>query len=220
MIPLLLLAAALDYTHVPAIYCADFADCLARLPQGHIVATTVYLADIADYAPMNQVYERRFPGLKPARNTVAASLPRGMRMAINAVVYSGPATPRGLTPPNVRNIVPITPGILTPDKLFIAGILGRDSNSREIPATPAAQIDMCLTRLTNVLATAQLTPAHLDQLTIYHTARIPRELLETRLKLFFGPHLSPAITLLEVPALALGAQVGIHGVASTVHTGV
>jgi hypothetical protein len=65
-----------------------------------------------------------------------------------------------------------------------------------------------------------LTRAHLDQPTIFHTARIPRELLETRLTPYLRPQLSQAITMLEVPALALGVQVGVHGVASTLHTGV
>jgi len=209
-----------DYVQVPAIYCSEFKTCLDQLPQGKTVATTVFLKDIKDYPAMNAVYEKRFPGLKPARNTVSTDLPKGMRMGINAIIYTGAETPKGLTPPNTTNIVPITPGILTLGRLFIAGILGRDSNTGTIPSAPNDQIEMCLTRLTRVLATAQLDRSNLVQATLYHTAEIPRELIDTQLKLYFGSSPTIAITILEVPALALGANIGINGIAHFLHSGV
>jgi len=209
---LLLLTLAI-YHYVPGIECQDFKVCMDQLPKGKVVATTVFLADIADYAAMNKVYELYFPGLKPARNTVAVKLPPGIRMAINATIYDGPGEVRGLTPPNVTNIVPITPAISTPDRLFIAGILGRDSNSGQIPNTPQAQVDMCLTRLTKVLATASLNPSDMLQATVYHSAEIPRDLIDRSLKAYFGVKAIIALTILEVPALALGAKIGLNGVA-------
>jgi enamine deaminase RidA (YjgF/YER057c/UK114 family) len=217
---LLLAFVAAEYQHVGAVYCREFRDCMEQMPKGKIVATTVYLADIADYGAMNRVYEGYFPGLKPARNTVAVGLPPGMRMGINAIRYTGEAELRGLTPPNVTNIVPITPGIVTPDRLFIAGILGRDSNTGKVPETAEEQIAMCLGRLSNVLATAKLKPGDLAQASVYHSAAIPRELIETKLKLYFGPHPTVALTILEVPALALGANIGLNGIALFLHTGV
>lgn len=52
----------------------------------HVVKTTVFLADMADFAAMNAVYERHFEGHKPARSTVAVSgLPKGARVEIEAV---------------------------------------------------------------------------------------------------------------------------------------
>lgn len=208
-----LVLAAEHYQHVPSVECKEFRDCMEALPKGKFVATTVFLADIADYPAMNKVYEGYFPTLKPARNTVAVKLPQGIRMAINAVIYQGDAELRGLTPPGVTNLVPITPGILTPDRLFIAGILGRDSNSGTVPTAPQEQIDMCLARLTKVLATAQLKPGDLVQATVYHSEVVPRELVETSLARFLGPEPTIAVTILEVPALALGANVGLNGVA-------
>ena len=38
-----------------------------------VVKCTVMLADIDDYAAMNEIYVRYFPGAKPARSTFAAS---------------------------------------------------------------------------------------------------------------------------------------------------
>ena len=51
-----------------------------------VVRTTVYLRDMADFAAMNAVYARFFPGVPPARSTVAvAGLPRDARVEIDAI---------------------------------------------------------------------------------------------------------------------------------------
>jgi 2-iminobutanoate/2-iminopropanoate deaminase len=53
---------------------------------GHVVKTTVFLVDMADFALMNEVYAEFFGDHRPARSTVAvASLPRGARVEIEAV---------------------------------------------------------------------------------------------------------------------------------------
>jgi len=58
----------------------------AGLTLADVVKTTVYLADMADFAAMNEVYGRRFGTDPPARSTIAAaSLPRGARVEIEAV---------------------------------------------------------------------------------------------------------------------------------------
>ncbi len=51
-----------------------------------VVKTTVYLADLADVAAMNQVYGKRFAGTFPARSTVqVAALPRGARVEVEVL---------------------------------------------------------------------------------------------------------------------------------------
>jgi 2-iminobutanoate/2-iminopropanoate deaminase len=51
-----------------------------------VVKTTVYLADIADFPAMNEVYARHFGTHKPARSTVqAAALPKGARVEIDVI---------------------------------------------------------------------------------------------------------------------------------------
>jgi 2-iminobutanoate/2-iminopropanoate deaminase len=53
---------------------------------GQVVKTTVYLADMADFAAMNEGYARHFGGHRPARSTVqAAGLPKGARVEIDAI---------------------------------------------------------------------------------------------------------------------------------------
>lgn len=52
----------------------------------HIVKTTVFLQDMADFAAMNAVYAAFFGPNPPARSTVAvAGLPLGARVEIEAV---------------------------------------------------------------------------------------------------------------------------------------
>ena len=51
-----------------------------------VVKTTVYMADLSEFAQMNEVYGSYFSGEPPARSTVGvASLPRGARVEIEAV---------------------------------------------------------------------------------------------------------------------------------------
>jgi 2-iminobutanoate/2-iminopropanoate deaminase len=51
-----------------------------------VVQATVYLADIADYGEMNQVYAQYFPANPPARETVAVSgIVSGARVEISLI---------------------------------------------------------------------------------------------------------------------------------------
>lgn len=55
-----------------------------------VVKTTVFLADMSDFAAMNEVYGRYFKGDAPARATVeAARLPRDARVEIEAIALCG-----------------------------------------------------------------------------------------------------------------------------------
>ena len=52
----------------------------------HVVKTTVFLTNMADFAAFNAAYAPHFPSSPPARSTVAvAALPLGVRVEIEAV---------------------------------------------------------------------------------------------------------------------------------------
>jgi 2-iminobutanoate/2-iminopropanoate deaminase len=52
----------------------------------HVVRTTIFLADMDDFAAVNAIYGERFPHEPPARATVqAARLPRDARVEIDAI---------------------------------------------------------------------------------------------------------------------------------------
>ena len=50
-----------------------------------VTKTTVFLADLADFQAMNEVYAERFGSHKPARSTVGASLLRGAKVEIECI---------------------------------------------------------------------------------------------------------------------------------------
>ena len=62
----------------------------AGVSYSRVVKTTVYLADMGEFAAMNDVYATYFPAPAPARATIqAARLPRDVRVEIDLVAYLG-----------------------------------------------------------------------------------------------------------------------------------
>ncbi len=51
----------------------------------HVVKVTVFLADLSEFAAMNEVYAQFFGEAKPARSTVQAILPMGARLEVDAI---------------------------------------------------------------------------------------------------------------------------------------
>ena len=57
-----------------------------------VVKATVFLADMADFAAMNEVYGRAFGQHRPARSTVAVrTLPKNAKVEIDLVALAGGA---------------------------------------------------------------------------------------------------------------------------------
>lgn len=58
----------------------------AKMGPENVVKATVYLADMADFPRMNEVYGRYLGKEPPARSTIqAAALPKGARVEIDAI---------------------------------------------------------------------------------------------------------------------------------------
>jgi 2-iminobutanoate/2-iminopropanoate deaminase len=58
----------------------------AKMGPENVVKTTVYLADMADFPKMNEVYARFLGKHPPARSTIqAAGLPRGVQVEIDVI---------------------------------------------------------------------------------------------------------------------------------------
>jgi 2-iminobutanoate/2-iminopropanoate deaminase len=58
----------------------------AGMTLADVVKTTIFLADMADFAAVNEVYARFLPDPPPARSTVAvAALPKGGLVEIEAI---------------------------------------------------------------------------------------------------------------------------------------
>jgi 2-iminobutanoate/2-iminopropanoate deaminase len=62
----------------------------AGLGIGNVVKTTVFLADIADFAAVNEVYASHFIAPYPARSAVqVAALPKGGLVEVEAIALRG-----------------------------------------------------------------------------------------------------------------------------------
>ncbi len=62
----------------------------AGISFNRVVKTTVYLADMSEFAAMNEIYATYFPSPAPARATVqAARLPRDVKVEIDLIAYIG-----------------------------------------------------------------------------------------------------------------------------------
>jgi len=58
----------------------------AKMGPENVVKTTVFLADLKDFAKMNEVYARYLGKEPPARSTIqAAGLPRGVKVEIDVI---------------------------------------------------------------------------------------------------------------------------------------
>ncbi len=57
---------------------------------GEVAKTTIFLADMAEFAKVNEVYTKHLGNSRPARSTVAvAGLPRGVRVEIECIAKVG-----------------------------------------------------------------------------------------------------------------------------------
>jgi 2-iminobutanoate/2-iminopropanoate deaminase len=68
----------------------------------HVVRVGVFLADITDFAAMNEVYREFFPEDPPARTTVGVQLPR-IKIEIDCVALLRADKSRGRAP---RTVIP------------------------------------------------------------------------------------------------------------------
>ena len=58
----------------------------AKLGPENVVKTTLFLADMADFPKMNEVYARYLGAKPPARTTIAAlGLPKGVSVEIDVI---------------------------------------------------------------------------------------------------------------------------------------
>ena len=188
----------------------------AGLTMDHIVFSHTYYSDLQHYQTLNQIWPEYFQSsAPPARATIqVAAMPTGTPFEINAIAVRDRSQIRKIELPGSKSPVPLSPAILTGDRLWISGILGRNSDTGQIPSTPEAQVELAFDRLRRVLGAASLDYRHLIFLNIYVTSAMPEETLAKLLPKYIADRTNVAISTTHVPALPFGTAVGIHGVAT------
>ena len=183
----------------------------AGLTMDHIVYTHTYLTVMDNYAAMNAAYATFFKDPLPARSTMGVTrMPLDTPVEISAIAFRDKAGKRPLTLSGKGSSVPLSAGIVTPDRIFFSGILGRDSVTGVTPSKPTDQLAAALARLDAGLKAAKIDSSAVVHLNAYRTAAMDSALLERALRAKFP---GTAISFVEAGSLPFQVSVGITAVA-------
>ena len=101
---------------------------LEGIDLSHVVSVNVYLSDVRNYGPMNEVYRSFFTSDPPVRATVQADLPaQGALVQISLVAVRYGVNHKIIKPSELQSpALPYSWGVLVGDTLFISGATSRD----------------------------------------------------------------------------------------------
>jgi len=101
---------------------------LEGIDLSHVVSVNVYISDVRNYGPMNEIYRSFFTSDPPVRATVQADLPaHGALVQISLVAVRYGVNHEIIKPSELQSpALPYSWGVLVGDTLFIAGATSRD----------------------------------------------------------------------------------------------
>jgi len=134
----------------------------AGMDIGNLAWVQVYVTRPEDIAAMNDVYWKSIGANPPARTVlVAAGLPGGQKVQINAIAVAGSAKRQVITPAGWRQGPRTDPaGIQADDVLYISAQSGADPATGKLPTDYAAEVKQSLDNVGAVLKAANMTHAN------------------------------------------------------------
>jgi len=183
----------------------------AGLTMDHVVYTTVYLTDMAQYGEMNRAFAEFFGKIPPARAVLGVAGLTDPPIEINAVAVRSLSEMRPVYPPNYKSNEPFSPGILTHDRLFISAMPHEPGD--KVSDDSGAQVDFALDGLKAVVEAAGLDLGHVVFVNPFLTAQIPMRAMNEHYARRFEFGNTPARATIEVASLPNGAQIEYTGVA-------
>jgi len=134
----------------------------AGMEMGNLVWVQVYVTRLEDVAAMNDAYWKAIGSNPPARTVlVAAALPGGQKIQINAIAVASSAKRQVITPAGWPRGARIDPaGIQVDDVLYISAQSGADPATGKLPADYAAEVKQSLDNVGAVLKAANMTMAN------------------------------------------------------------
>jgi reactive intermediate/imine deaminase len=185
----------------------------AGLTMEHVVYMHVYMDNMQNFEAMNRTYASYFPKDPPARATQGGAPITGTPLEINAVAVADLTGKRVVPLPGYLAKEPLSPGILTHDRLFVSGMRGVELASGTVPQDPAKQVDLALDGMKAVLEAAGLSLAHMVFVNPYLTRNIPSNTMNKLYANRFEFGNTPARATISVSSLPGGAQIEFTGVA-------
>ncbi len=185
----------------------------AGLTMEHVVYTQVYLTDYSDEGPLNRVWKQYFPKAPPARSTIGVAKLPGTPLEISAVAIRDLSKKKVVVPPGYPASVPISPGVIAGDRMYLAGFLGRDINTGQIPSDPAAQVQLSLDRMAGTLKAAGADFKNMVFINPYLTNKVPMGIMNKIYADHFEFGNTPARATIQVAGLPSGANIEFTGIA-------
>jgi reactive intermediate/imine deaminase len=185
----------------------------AGLTMDHIVYMQVYLEDMQNFDQMNSVYAQYFQKAPPARATLGVAKLLGIPVEINAVAVRDIGNKKPVVVAGYDPHEPVSPGILTHDRLYVSGMRGRDLHTGTVPSDPGEQVDAALNGVKAVLEAAGLGMNNMVFVNPYLTKQIPMGVMNKLYASRFEFGNTPARATIQVSSLPGGAQIEYTGVA-------
>lgn len=186
----------------------------AGLTMEHVVYTHVYLDNPANYDAMNRVYARYFPRNPPARATVGVHhMPTDTPVEITAVAVTDLARKKPVVPEDFKISVPVSPGMIAGDRLYISGAPGVELATGKIPAEPADQVHLALDHFHRILTAAGMDYRNVVFVNPYLTKNVPMDVMNRIYANHFEFGNTPGRATIQVSFLPRGANIEFTGVA-------
>jgi enamine deaminase RidA (YjgF/YER057c/UK114 family) len=134
----------------------------ADMDMANLVWVQVYVTRLEDVAAMNDVYWKAIGASPPARTVlVAAALPQGQRIQINAIAVASSAKRQVITPAGWPRGTRTDPaGIQVDDVLYISAQSGADPKTGKLPADYGQEVKQSLDNVGAVLKAANMSMAN------------------------------------------------------------
>ena len=186
----------------------------AGLTMEHVVYAHVYLKDIAAHANLDGVWRKVFANNPPARAILGVHrMPTDTPVEITVVAVRDLSRKRVVRLPGAAANDPVSPGILTGDRLYISGFTGRDRKTGQTPEDPAAQVQLALDGMSEVLKAASIDFRHMVFVNPYLTDKMPAGVMNRIYAKHFESGNTPARATIKVASLPGGAAITFTGVA-------
>jgi reactive intermediate/imine deaminase len=185
----------------------------AGLKMENVMYTQVYLTDYSDDGPLNRAFQQYFPQAPPARSTIGVAALPGTPLEISAVAVRDLSKKKVVVPPGYPAGAALSPGVIAGDRMYLSGFVGRDIDTGQVPAEPAAQVQLALDHMSQTLKAAGLDLRHMVFVNPYLTAAVPMGVMNKVYASRFEFGNTPARATIQVAGLPGGANIEFTGVA-------
>jgi reactive intermediate/imine deaminase len=185
----------------------------AGLSMEHVVYSQVYLHDISNYETMDRVWKEYFAKAPPARSVLGVHrMPTDTPVEISAVAFRDLSGRKTIVPSAYPRNISWTPGVIAGGRLYISGVFGADVATGKVPEDAAAQVQLALDNMKQILNAAGIDFTHVAFVNPYLTDRASDQMNSIYATHFeFGN--TPARATIRVASLPGGNTIEFTGVA-------